>query len=334
MLSRVADAIYWMSRYVERAENVARVVDVKLSLAIDVPEADEHWLPLVQATGDEETFVARYGAEATRENVLRFLSFDRDAPNSILSLLTKARENARTVREIISSDIWEQLNHSYLMVRDAASSDGILDAPHDLFTQIKQASQLFVGVTYLTMTHNEAWHFARVGRLAERAGQTARILHLKHFMRSAEPSITDSAFDEIQWQALLRSASAFEMYRKRFGQVVPDRVLEFLLFSRRFPRSVRYCVRKAERSLHAITGVPLGTAGTLAERELGRLAAELDYGEVAEVLSTGLHLWLETFQVRLDKAAAAIESSFFGHAPPANEDPRSSVILLGGQRQF
>lgn len=306
MLSRVADAIYWMNRYVERAENVARFVDVNLALAIDLPEAHEQWLPLVQAAGDEDLFRSRYG-EPTRESVLRFLTFDRSSPNSILSSLAAARHNARTVREVISSEMWEQINKTYLAIRDAASTSAALETPHDFFTQVKQASQLFVGMTYLTMTHNEAWHFGRVGRLVERADQTSRILDVKHFMSEGP----ESAFDEIQWAALLRSASAFEMYRKRFGQIAPPRVVEFLLFSRRFPRSVRYCLRKAERSLHAITGAPLGTAATSAERALGRLAAEVEYGAIEEVLEAGLHEWLDALQIKLNKVGEAIHATFF-----------------------
>src|SRR5690606_20152180 len=149
------------------AENVARFADVNLALEIDLPEAHEQWLPIVQATGDEKLFAERYG-EPTRESVLRFLTFDRSSPNSILSSLARARENARTVREVISSDMWEQINKSYLAVRDASATSAALQTPHDFFSSVKQASQLFVGITYLTMTHNEAWHFARLGRLVER----------------------------------------------------------------------------------------------------------------------------------------------------------------------
>jgi len=321
MLSRVADAIYWMNRYVERAENIARFVDVNLALEIDLPEAhgQSHWLALVQAAGDEEAFAARYGAVPTRENVMRFLTFDRESPNSLLSVLSSARNNARTVREVISSEMWEQVNKSYLAVRDA-SAHGI-DTPHDFFTSVKQASQLFVGITYLTMTHNEAWHFGRLGRLVERADQTTRILDVKYFMGGEE-----SALDELQWAALLRSASAMEMYRKRFGQVAPERVVEFLLFSRRFPRSVRYCLRKAERSLHAITGVPIGTASTAAERAVGRLAAEVEYGDIREVFAEGVHGYVDLLQLKLIRAGAAIRESFFAGAEPApDQNPAESL---------
>lgn len=313
MLSRVADAIYWMSRYVERADNIARFVDVNLALSIDLPEANEQWLPIVQAAGDEELFKKTYG-DASRENVLRFLTFDRSNPNSIQSALAAARNNARTVREVISSEMWEQVNKSYLAVRDASQTGAALETPHDFFTSVKQASQLLVGITYVTMTHNEAWHFGRLGRLVERADQTTRILDVKHFMSEKLSMLNEGAVDEVQWSALLRSASAFEMYRKRFGQVSPPRVVEFLLFSRRFPRSVRYCLRKAERSLHAITGAPIGTASSSAERALGRLAAEVEYADIREVLDAGLHGWLDDLQIKMNGVGSAIYETFFAAA--------------------
>jgi uncharacterized alpha-E superfamily protein len=326
MLSRVADAIYWMSRYVERAENIARFIDVNLALAIDLPEADEHWMPLVQAAGDEELFKKAYGDDASRANVLRFLTFDRTSPNSILSSLAAARQNARTVREVISSEMFEQVNKTYLAVRDASATGAALETPHDFFTSVKQASQLLVGITYVTMTHNEAWHFGRLGRLVERADQTTRILDVKHFMSENLSMVNDGAVDEVQWSALLRSASAFEMYRKRFGQVAPQRVIEYLLFSRRFPRSVRYCLRKAERSLHAITGSPIGTASTSAERALGRLAAEVEYGDINEVLNGGLHGWLDELQIKMNRVGNAIFETFFAAAVAPVDDQKDQEL--------
>src|SRR5213083_1955640 len=172
MLSRVADSIYWMSRYVERAENVARFIDVNLNLMLDAPDgAGRQWQPLVNTTGDHEDFAERCG-EATQHNVIQFLTFDRDNPNSIISCLRAARENARSVREIISSEMWLQLNKSYLMVNDAAAADQSLAARHDFFGEVKLASHLFSGITEATMTHGEAWHFARLGQRLERADKT------------------------------------------------------------------------------------------------------------------------------------------------------------------
>ena len=163
MLSRVADSVFWMARYVERAENVARFIDVNHNLTLDLgEELGDQWAPLVYTTGDHEAFFQPLRA-ATRENVLHFLTFDTENPNSILSCLSHARENARTAREIISSDMWEELNRFYLLVRDAVRAGAQSD--YDFFAQIKRASHLLIGTTDATMSHGEAWHFARMGRL-------------------------------------------------------------------------------------------------------------------------------------------------------------------------
>jgi uncharacterized alpha-E superfamily protein len=188
MLSRVADSVYWMSRYVERAENVARFVDVNFQLMLDAPEGnDQQWEPLVATTGDHAQFTKRHGA-ATEENATKFLTFESENPNSILSCLRAARENARNVREIISSEMWLQLNRFYLIVKSAAESPGGLENPQDFFDTVKQASHLFSGITDATMTQGEAWHFSRLGRMLERADKTSRILDVKYFLllRSAD----------------------------------------------------------------------------------------------------------------------------------------------------
>src|SRR5262245_14101102 len=175
MLSRVAESIYWMSRYAERAENVARFIAVNLQLMLDAPDgSDQQWEPLVATTGDHEDFAKRYGVPS-QQNVLQFLTFDPENSNSILSCLRAARENARSVREIISSEMWLQLNKFYLMVNQAAGPEGGLVSPHEFYTEIKLASQLFSGITEATMTHGEAWHFARLGQMLERADKTSRI---------------------------------------------------------------------------------------------------------------------------------------------------------------
>lgn len=324
MLSRVADAIYWMSRYVERAENVARFVDVNLHLALDFPEAGEQWAPLVATTGDNEAFAKKYG-QASREAVLEFLTFDRESPNSIINCLQHARENARSVREIISSEMWEQVNHAYLMVMEAARTKKALDAPHDFFTQVKQASHLFVGTTYLTMSHTEAWHFGRLGRLLERADKTSRILDVKYFLLLPQPSDVGTTLDALHWGALLRSASAFEMYRKKNHAITPQKVVEYLILDSKFPRSVRYCLSKGERSLHAITGAPIGSWTNGAERELGKLNAELSYADTREILTKGLHEYIDNLQQRLNYVGQSVHDTFFAMKPVDGDD--------GGERK-
>jgi uncharacterized alpha-E superfamily protein len=316
MLSRVAEAIYWMNRYIERAESVARFVDVNLHLALDLSEgAQEQWAPIIATTGDDALFAARYGA-ATRESALRFLTFDAGYANSVLSCLRAARESARSVREVISSEMWEAVNRTYLAVAEAARrEDEVLAAPHDFYDQVKLAAQQFVGTAYVTMTHNEAWHFARLGRLLERADKTSRILDVKYFILLPDVSDVGTAYDEVQWAALLKSASAFEMYRKRWGLIAPARVVEFLALDPKFPRSMRYCVTKAERSLHAITGNALSTAASSAERALGRLRAEMEFTDAEELLATGLHERIDGFQTRLNGVGDAVWETFFAMRP-------------------
>jgi uncharacterized alpha-E superfamily protein len=306
-----------MNRYVERAENVARFIDVNLNLMLDVPPGtDEQWAPLIATTGDDAWFHDKYGS-ASRENVMQFLTFDPTYPSSVLSCLRAARENARSVREIISSEMWEHVNRAYLKVTDAAADPRVLDTPYEFYNEVKLAAHLFVGLTYLTMSHNEAWHFGRLGRLVERADKTSRILDVKYFLLLPDPRDVGSPFDEIQWAALLKSASALEMYRKRFGRIVPARVIEFLLLERKFPRAIRYCLVKAERSLHAITGTSIDTAETSAERLMGRLRSELEYGDVREIVAEGLHEYLDAFQTKLNAVGEAIHDTFFALRPVA-----------------
>lgn len=311
MLSRVADSIYWLNRYVERAENVARFVDVNLTLMLDCSiGVAEQWKPLVLTTGDLPLFQERYG-QATAENVIQFLSFDSKYPNSILSCLWAARENARSMREIISGEMWEQVNTFYLMVKEAAEGQ-TLSQLHDFFTEVKMASHLFAGVMDATMSHNEAWHFGHIGRLLERADKTARILDVKYFILL--PSVKDvgTMLDEIQWMALLKSASAYEMYRKRGShRITPREVANFLILDPEFPRSIQFCLLRTERSLHRITGTPIGTWKNPAERALGRLHSELEYITIEEVIKTGLHEFLDHLQQQMNDVGNEIFKTFF-----------------------
>ncbi len=315
MLSRVADAVFWMSRYIERAESVARFVDVSLQLSLDRPEADAaQWSALVAAAGDDEAFRALHG-EATREAVLAFLTFDAAHPSSIVSCLRHARENARSVREIISSEMWEELNKSYLMVGDAARAP--MDEPHAFYASVKRASATFVGLMHITMTHGEAWHFGRLGRLLERADTATRILDVKSFLLTPATATQD----ESQWAALLRSASALEMYRKRHGAIEPSRVVDFLMLEREFPRSVLHCLGKSVQSLHAIAGTPFGASSSEAERALGRLHAQFEYERTSDLLAYGLHAYIDDFQQKLNAVGVAIGDTFFAPAIAADVQP-------------
>ena len=327
MLSRVAETIYWMGRYAERAENVARFVDVSFQVMLDLPEpVGDPWAGVVTATGDEALYATRYGS-ATRDNVVRFLTFDTESPNSILSCLRKARENARSVRDVISSEMWEQINKWYLAVREASTNASVLDDPHDFLSEVKQASHLFVGIAALTMSHGEGWNFGRIGRLLERADQTSRIIDAKHALLLARPSELGSSLDEVNLSTLLRSVSALEMYRKRHGRISYPMVIGFLLLERTFPRSVRYCLNEAGRSLGAITGAVLDPGDNVPERRLGRLSAEFEYASVEEVLAEGLHGRLDRLQSKLNEVSAAISQTFFAVRPQVEDHAEKSTAV-------
>ncbi|KGF71772.1 hypothetical protein DO97_15660 [Neosynechococcus sphagnicola sy1] len=331
MLSRVADAIYWLNRYIERAENVARFVDVNLTLMLDMPTGQlEQWEPLVMTTGDLPLFQSRYG-QASPEAVIQFLTFDESYPNSILSCLRSARENARSIREIISSEMWEQVNSFYLMLQEAAKSQP-LTSPNAFFAEVKLASHLFAGVMHATMTHNEGWHFGQIGRYLERADKTTRMLDVKYFILLPAVSFVGSALDELQWIALLKSASAYEMYRKRGAhRIVPQGVAEFLILDREFPRSIQYCLLQAERSLQTITGTLPGTWRDPVERVLGRLRSELDYLTIEEIMQRGLHEFLDDLQKRMNDIDSKIFETFFALSPISASAPLDTQTIAQTQ---
>lgn len=311
MLSRVADAIYWASRYVERAENVARFVNVNLDLMLDSPMADRpSWAPLVQITGDHTLFEERYG-EYTPENVTRFLTFERDYPNSIASAVYAARENARTVREIISREMWESLNELYLIVKQASQYALPPEEMADFYDQVKQAGIRFAGATDATLSHGEAWRFCRLGRMLERADKTSRILDVKYYILLPELGDVGTTIDQVGWKALLNSASALQMYRQQHHIITPRSVAQFLIFDDEFPRSIRHCVSRMQEALHRITGTPIGSYTNAAERLVGQLKCELDYSEIDDVMSIGLHEYLDRIQLTMNKVGAAITERFF-----------------------
>jgi uncharacterized alpha-E superfamily protein len=313
MLSRVADAIYWLNRYVERAENIARFIEVNLNLSLDSPVGmAQQWKPLVLTTGDLDDFKQRYG-EATAENVIQFLTFDREYRNSIISCLKSARENARSIREIISSEMWTQINSFYLMVQEA-SQPGDISKLAEFLAEIKLSSHLFIGVMNATMSRNEGWQFGKIGRLLERADKTARILDVKYFILL--PSVRDvgTTLDELQWIALLKSASAYEMYRKCQRRINPDSIAKFLILDREFPRSIQFCLLEAEKSLYQINGNTVGTWQSPAERAIGKLRSELEFTSIEDINAQGLHEFLDRVQREINDVGERIFKTFMAAA--------------------
>jgi len=320
VLSRVADAIYWASRYVERAENVARFVEVNLNLMLETPvQRRPSWGSLVMTTGDHEHF-ERHHRDATPEAVAWFLTFDPAYPNSILSSLSLARDNARSVREIISREMWQELNEFYLMVKHQSREQFRLGEMGDFFRRVKLSGIHYEGVTNATLSRGEAWSFARLGRLLERADKTSRILDVQYYLLSSNPSDVVAAVDQVGWGALLNSASALQMYRQHHHDTSPEKVARFLLLNRQFPRSIAYCVSEAQLSLHAITGTPIKACSRESERLLGRLQANLTYSSIADVMAEGLHEYIDSLQLSLNAVGHAIQTGLFGY-PLAEEVP-------------
>ena len=314
LLSRVADAVYWMGRYTERAENVARFIGVNQNLMLDSPRGGgDQWQPIVDTTGDRAAFLKRYNI-ATKENVVRFLVFDAENPNSIRSCVLAARENARSVRDTISSEMWEQINTLYLLITEESRKPQPAMQP-EFCHQVRMACHLFQDITHATMSHNEAWHFIRLGGMLERADKTTRMLDVKYFILL--PLVTDvgTPYDDIQWAAVLKSVSGLEMYRKRFGRISPDRIVEFLLLDGEFPRAVRYCIGLADASLHSITGTRPAAFSCASEQRIGMLRSELDYAQVESILKGGLHEFFDSLETKMNTIDECILGDFFGQRP-------------------
>ena len=323
MLSRVADSIYWMARYIERAENIARFIDVNLHLNLDMPsDLANQWDPLIRVTGEDKLFNDRYEGPS-EENVIRFLTFDTSYPNSIISCMIAARENARSVREIISSEMWEQINTLYLFVKNVVDNYKYLKSPYNFFKRIRMSSCLFFGLMDTTMSREESWHFGKMGQLLERADKTSRILDIKYFILL--PSVDDvgTPFDNIQWSALLHSASAFEMYRKKCRRIDHKDVANFLILDQDFPRAIYHCIIQADKSLHAISGSANGTFANSAERAIGKLRSNLAGTNIDDIIDSGLHEYLDAMQTQLNESGKCIFDTFIETEPGKQEELKS-----------
>jgi uncharacterized alpha-E superfamily protein len=313
MLSRVANSIYWINRYVERAENYARFISVNLNLALDAPGIlTEQWQPLVIATADDDAFYKVHDI-ATRDNVIDFMTFDTRNPNSIYSCLAAARENARTIRESITKEMWESLNTFYLKVKETSTaSNWEIDRLQDFFDEIKNGCQLFWGMVDSTVTRNEGFHFGRVGRFLERADKTSRFLEVKYFTLLPDNEAVGSPRDLLIWSAVLKSVSAFNMYRQQHRVINPSHIVEFLVLDKNFPRSVLYSLRQAELSLYEISGRNI-IAGysNIAEKALSKLRIEIAFTEVQDIFERGLHEYLDNFQITNNRVGKAVFETYF-----------------------
>jgi uncharacterized alpha-E superfamily protein len=275
LLSRVADGLYWISRYLERAEHTARLIDVRLDLGLDrQSESGWEFSRLAAALRLPRGSIAAGGPAA----LVEALMFDPANRESILACVTAARENARQVREEISSDMWEQINALFLHIKQAQRERTSLVRPHYLSRAVIEGVHLFQGVTDATMGHGEGWQFLQLGRYLERAGATVALVNLQ-FAGGALST------NHAEWLGLLRSCSALEAYCRCYtADLRPQRIVEFLLLNVEFPRSVRFSAARVESAMRTIAKLAGRASGGKAERLAGRLHAALDYGQVDEIL--------------------------------------------------
>lgn len=314
MLSRTAEHLFWMARHIERAENMARMLDVTYRMRLlpaSINQPIEPWaqpwaVPLI-TTGTASAYYAVY-PELNAENVLEFMVSNPGNPSSIANCLKHARENARTVRGTITSEMWESLNTTWM---EFGSPGPEVLEPRNIgafFDQIKERSHMFRGVTVGTALRDESFFFTRLGTFLERADNTARILDVKYHILLPSPQDVGGAQDHYQWGSLLRSVSAFEAYRKVYRDTIhPRKVAELLILRRDMPRSLRNCSNEIYGMLSRI----VGSRGHEALRKAGDLNARLEFGRIEDIFAGGLHEYLIDFLDRTGELGAEIHQDFF-----------------------
>lgn len=321
MLARLAENLFWAGRYVERAEDTARMVDVTYHTLLESPfgEVGRTWDQLLEvlhlrAGWDEREL----GPTGDADAVVRFLVLDHENPGSIAAATARARENVRSVRELVSTELWEAVNDLHLELRSRDLDREVAEQPSELLRLVRNASMAIYGVASETMPRDAGWRFLALGRLIERAEMTCRLIDVRYGQLDAlrVPSRRDVIVEDggfHHWVAVLKSASAFEAYRRRYrSSTDPVDVIEFLLLADDLPRSVVYCLTASMNQLEALSqGRP-----SRALRLLGRTASSLQYRDVAELLDEDLHEFLEDVQQRIQQVAEAVADEFFRHQPP------------------
>ncbi|RFO95109.1 hypothetical protein DIC66_19965 [Rhodoferax lacus] len=313
MLSRTADHLFWMSRYTERAENTARMLDVNYQTSL-LPQSDAvaqmGWQGLLSISELTGAYTKQYGDVKARD-VIDFMVKDESNPSSIVSCLGAARENARAVRGALTTEVWETQNQTWLEVKRMIKSSEFDADPSQFFEWVKFRSHLSRGVTVGTMLMDEALHFMRLGTFLERADNTARLVDVKfHAVQSdfyGAADARDQEYDFYHWSAILRSVSAFEVYRKVYRDVIrPERVAELLILKSDMPRSLHASLNEVVNNLALVSSDP--DSETL--RRAGKLRADLKYGRIDEILATGLHAYLTQFLDRVNDLGAHISREY------------------------
>lgn len=331
MISRVAESCFWLYRYIERMDSTARMVDVNFTFTLDSQlEGREAWLPLLLVTGEAPRFTEQHpdGIE-DGELVQRYLTWDRENPVSILSSAYWARESARTIRESISREMWECLNRTWLWLDQGAGPRFYERDRSGFFERIKEAAQLFRGVTADTMLHEEPYDFMRLGMQIERAGMTARILDVKHEMLAvAGEQLRETPRDFAQWHAILRTCSGIEPFLKRGAAFKPSAIVAFLMGDEAFPRAIRHCLQESQRMLGRIRdhGVEKGreVPGGSCAQELERLVAHISAAKGSRGDSALLHATLTEIIDALAEVADDLHRCFF--APSMPDEPAARTM--------
>jgi uncharacterized alpha-E superfamily protein len=306
MLSRVAESLYWMSRYLERAEHTARVIKVQLNLMLEreTEDDDRHWRRVLKSLAIEMTDVKEGEAQAVAKSLIQSTA----SRSSIVSCIMAARENSRQVREQISSEMWEQLNRMFIEV-NRSGADEAWDVG-DFLQAIKDGAHLFQGIADSTMTHGEGWQFIQAGRSIERASALATLLgvHFREFYgKDAEP-------EPLEWIGLLRSCTAFEGYCKAYtADLRPDRIAEFLVLNPSFPHSIRFSADALETAMKQIGAEVSSRRSARVERIAGRMQATLAFGQIDEIMSGGLQAYLETVLRQCSQAHSALYQTYIAY---------------------
>lgn len=318
MLSRTADHLFWMARYMERAENTARMLDVNYQTSLlpqSADAAENGWRGLLSISELTADYTQRHG-EVTPNKVMDYMVSDERNPSSIYSCLMAARENARAVRGTLTTEVWETQNQTWLEFQRMLRTKAFEKDPGDAFEWVKFRSHLSRGVTVGTMLQDEAFHFLRIGSFLERADNTARMLDVKFHAVESEffgtgsgngNGVKDQEYDFYHWSAILRSVSGFEVYRKAYRNVIrPEKVAELLILRADMPRSLAACMDEVVSNLQRVANEQ--SHDTL--RRAGRLQADLRFGRIDEILATGLHAFLSQFLERVGTLGVGISRDF------------------------
>lgn len=318
LVARFAENVFWFGRYMERAENLARILDVNETFARDA-EGGQEWLPVLQLNADEARFFAKH-RQPTAANILYFYLLDRDNPTSLLYSIGMARENARALRHLISTEMWTHLNVFHHRMRNLKRHDIRIDRLSRLCNEVKEGCQAHAGIAEGTLYRDEAWCFYSLGKFIERADQTSRLLDIKYQRLASGGDDPGSPVNLPQWNALVRSVAGYQAFRRAHRRTMrPEDVAAFLIFDPSFPRSMNSCIQRVRGfldRLEQLYGLP---TREIEEGILADLLKSMQKHTTRSLLDEGLHKFVDRFQFQLTQLSTELGRRFFGHDP---EEPK------------